>query len=253
MEGKKLMLFEGDCVEILPKLEPRSVDLVLVDPPYGITGCKWDLVLPFEKIWPELWRVCTGAVCVFGSEPFSSSLRLSAIKEFKYDWIWRKNLVSNPAVAKYMPMRTHEIVSVFSKDRTTYNPQLKDAAESTKNRWADGQEMRLPSQLKSNMHSFIKSDRPRVVRHKVNPTTVLDFKCVPRATGTLHPTQKPVALLQYLIKTYTDEEASVLDFCMGSGSTGVAAKQIGRQFTGIEKDPEYFAIAEKRIRDTDVN
>lgn len=240
-------LILGDCLEELFFIEDQSIDLVLTDPPYGTTACKWDSVIPFDKMWAALLPLVkpNAAICLFGSEPFSSNLRLSNAKEFKYDWIWKKNHKTGIAFSKYQPMRAHEIISVFCDGSHLFNKQMEDCADSVKKRWKDGQENKLGSKYHSN-HLKTKNG---IVRYKTNPSSVLFFDVVPRATGTLHPTQKPVALLEYLIKTYTNEGDTVLDFTMGSGSTGVACKNLGRNFIGIERDDKYFEIAKKRIAD----
>jgi DNA modification methylase len=244
----KINLMKGDCLERMKEIPDKSVDMVLTDPPYGTTACKWDSVIPFDKMWAELKRIVRNeksAIVLFGSEPFSSALRMSNIKEFKYDWVWRKNHKTGISFAKYQPMRAHEIISVFCKGNHVYNKQMEDCAPSVKKRWRDGQENKLVSRYHSDHLKTVNS----IQRYKTNPSSVLDFNVVPRATGTLHPTQKPVPLLEYLIKTYTLEGETVLDFTMGSGSTGVACKNLNRNFIGIERDDKYFEIAKKRIEE----
>ena len=243
-------LLNGDCLELMKTIPDKSIDMVLTDPPYGTTACKWDVVVPFEPMWIELKRITkdNGAICLFGSEPFSSQMRMSNLKMFKYDWIWRKNHKTGIAFAKYQPMRAHEIISVFCRGVHLYNKQMEDCADSVKKRWKDGQE----NKLVINGNSEHLKTKNNIVRYKTNPSSVIDFKVVPRATGTLHPTQKPVALLEYLIKTYTLEGETVLDFTMGSGSTGVACKNLNRNFIGIEKDEKYFDIAKNRIQNHQV-
>ena len=172
---------------------------------------------------------------------------MSNINNYKYDWVWKKNYPTGMAFSKYQPMRVIENIIVFSKNKTPYNPQLRDCADSVKKQWKDGQEMNLPSQV--GIYSEHMTNKAHKVRHKVNPVNFLDIKCVNRATGTLHPTQKPVALMEYLINTYTNENETVLDFTMGSGSTGVACVNLNRNFIGIEKDDKYFEIAEKQINE----
>lgn len=245
----KIDLMNGNCLELLKTIPDKSVDIVLTDPPYGTTACKWDNVIPFEPMWEQLHRVTkdNGAICLFGSEPFSSHLRMSNIKRFKYDWFVKKNFPSGVNFAKKQPMRTVEVVSVFALKPTTYVPQMRDCAESVKKRWKDGELMTLDSALKGSTDHKIYNSYKRPVRHKVLPHNLLEFKWPPRSKGTLHPTQKPVALLEYLIKTYTLEGETVLDFTMGSGSTGVACKNLNRSFIGIELDKHYFDIATARI------
>lgn len=236
---------KGDCLERMKEIPDKSVDMVLTDPPYGTTACKWDSVIHFDLMWGQLKRIAKdkAVIALFGSEPFSSALRMSNIKDFKYDWIWRKNHKTGIAFAKYQPMRAHEVISVFCRGVHTYNKQMEDCAPSVKKRWKDGQENKLV--IKG--HSDHLKTKNNIVRYLTNPSSVIDFKVVPRATGTLHPTQKPVALMEYLIKTYTLENETVLDFTMGSGSTGVACKNLNRKFIGIERDEKYFEIAKNRI------
>lgn len=233
-------LIKGDCLEEMDLLESASVDLILTDPPYGTTACKWDSVIPFEPMWAQLKRIRKekSAIVLFGSEPFSSALRMSNIKEFKYDWIWEKEKGGNIAVLKFQPSKVHEIVSVFNSCR--YFPQMeKRPKENLRNN--------KPRLNRSNIQGkefFTETSRGSCPEKY--PTSIKKFSSV---RGGLHPTQKPVALLEYLIKTYTLEGETVLDFTMGSGSTGVACKNLGRKFIGIERDEKYFEIAEKRIRD----
>ena len=242
-----MKLFNGDCLEVMKDIPDNSVDAIITDPPYGTTACKWDSIIPFDLMWTQLNRVIkpNGAIVLFGSEPFSSALRMSNIKNYKYDWVWKKNYPTGMAFAKYQPMRVIENIIVFSNNKTIYNPQLRDCSDSVKKQWKDGQKMELPSQV--GVYSEHMINKAHIVRHKVNPINYIDIKCVNRATGTLHPTQKPVALMEYLIKTYTNEGETVLDFTMGSGTTGVACVNLGRNFIGIEKDGKYFGIARERI------
>lgn len=238
-------LMQGDCLVRMAEIADGSVDMILADLPYGTTACKWDNVIPFEPLWKHYWRVLkpNGAVVLFGSEPFSSHLRMSQIKHYKYDWVWFKNRGSNFAAVKYQPMKEHEIVSVFGKGKTNYYPQMQARSEN-------GRKM-----VKANITFKPKID---TVYGNANskggqkghlnllqrfPSSVQKFNC---QVG-YHPTQKPVALLEYLIKTYTLEGETVLDNTMGSGSTGVACVNTGRSFIGIEQDDKYFAIAQKRI------
>mgnify|MGYP007071629956 CR=1 FL=1 len=241
-------LLHGDCLELMKQIPDGSVDMILTDPPYGTTACKWDNVIPFEPMWEQIWRVLkpNGACLLFGSEPFSSALRMSQIKRFKYDWVWVKNRGSNFAAVKYQPMKEHENVSVFCKGKANYFPQMQPRSES-------GQKM-----VKADIVFNAKTD---TIYGNANskggrkghldpllrvPSSVQKFNC---QVG-YHPTQKPVALLEYLIKTYTLEGETVLDFTMGSGSTGVACMNTGRKFIGIEMDDKYFEIASKRIAET---
>jgi site-specific DNA-methyltransferase (adenine-specific) len=235
-------LKHGDCLELMKNIPDGSIDLVLTDPPYGTTACKWDSIIPFEPMWEQLNRIIkpNGAICLFGSEPFSSALRMSNIKNFRYDWIWFKNLRTGFANAKYQPMKSHEIISVFYKKIPTYNPQKKKRTTkkggNKKTAWGD-------------CYGGLSNDnKPNNQGEYVNPHTVIDFiKCIHTPEKRFHSTQKPVALLEYLVKTYTNEGATVLDFTMGSGSTGVACVNTKRKFIGIELDEGYFNIAKERI------
>lgn len=238
-------LRQGDCLELLKDIPDGSVNLILTDPPYGTTACKWDSVIDFDLMWTELKRVIkpNGAIVLFGSEPFSSALRMSNIKQYKYDWIWEKEKATDHLNSKYRPMKKHEIISVFSDGASSYskNGNMRYSAqglvdiEPTLQKRSGGKS--------EHMHS--NHNVATVQRQKNYPTTILRFTGV--MSVRLHPTQKPVPLLEYLIKTYTDENETVLDFTMGSGSTGVAAVNTNRKFIGIELDPDYFKIAQERI------
>jgi len=233
-----MKLINDDCLKVLPTLADKSVDLILTDPPYGTTDCLWDSIIPFELMWKELKRVIKDNSCIalFGSEPFSSHLRLSNIRWYKYDWIWNKKNVGNPLIAKYQPLRQHELISVFYNKRSKYFPIKTDL---DKTRTATQYNKSKLFEKGNSQKGFTK-----IVRGKF-PKTIIEFSNADRKK--LHPTQKPVALLEYLIKTYTNENDTVLDFTMGSGSTGVAAKNLNREFIGVELDEKYFNIASERI------
>lgn len=238
-------LRQGDCLELMKSIPDGSVDLVLTDPPYGTTVCKWDNVIPFEPMWEQLERIIkpNGAILLFGSEPFSSALRMSNLKHFKYDWIWKHGRCANFAQAPYMALKEHEIISVFSaggccktaKNRMPYFPQGTKKCD-IKVRGKGSSELR-PSK-------GVQQDYLQTVTGY--PKSVLEFS---KERAKFHPTQKPVALLEYLIRTYTQEGETVVDFTMGSGSTGVACVNTGRNFIGIELDPGYFEIAKERIEE----
>ncbi len=236
-----IKLYHGDCLEIMKDIPDGSVDLVLTDPPYGTTACKWDSVIPFEPMWEQLNRIIkpNGAICLFGSEPFSSALRMSNIKNYKYDWIWDKKKGSNYATAKNMPLKNHEIISVF-QDTINYIPQMRKGKMRNKKSYSKG----------GGVYGSLKSNNKDNYNDEYYPTTILEFSNASQR-GKIHPTQKPVALMEYLIKTYTNENELVLDFTMGSGSTGVACVNTGRNFIGIELDPTYFNIAKKRIEEAE--
>jgi len=227
-----------------------TVDMILCDPPFGTTACKWDTVIPFEPLWEQYWRVLkpNGVVALFGAEPFSSNLRMSQIQTFKYDWVWYKNTQTGISIAKIQPMRAHEIISVFYKQQCTYNRQpAKSRIENIETR-----EGKIRHRKGKSDHTPKLDFQDDVFKSAVNPRSVLEFNVVNNANGAkLHPTQKPIALLEYLIRTYTNEAETVLDNCMGSGSTGVAAVNLKRRFIGIELDAKYFGIAERRITEAD--
>ena len=238
---KPIELWHGDCLELMKNIPDGSVDLVLTDPPYGTTACKWDSVIPFEPMWEQLNRIIkpNGAICLFGSEPFSSALRMSNIKNFKYDWIWDKKIPSGMCNAKIQPMRQTENISVFINGKSKYNPQMVKRDKPIK---AGG--------LKDSYSGGNAGETMKPL-HKIYdekyPITLLRFDKIRK--GTLHPTQKPIDLLEYLIRTYTNDGETVLDFTMGSGSTGVACVNTNRRFIGIELDEGYFSIAKKRIEE----
>ena len=252
-------LHHGDCLEIMPSIPDKSIDMILCDLPYGTTACKWDVVIPFEPLWKEYKRVIKdrGCIALFGSEPFSSYLRMSNIKNYRYDWIWHKNLSGSFATAKKMPMKYHENISVFYKKLPTYNPQFQPYAESVGKRFKDGEMVNRKKQFNNSTNSLqgglsFEGTQPIDTKRGKYPESVQFFKSEHTANGKrLHPTQKPVKLMEYLIRTYTSEGETVLDNCMGSGSTGVACVNTNRNFIGIEKEETYFDIAKKRIKEAE--
>ena len=233
-----IYLLNGDCLELMKKIPSSSIDAIITDPPYGTTDCKWDSVIPFDLMWEQLNRIIkpNGAIVLFGSEPFSSALRMSNIKNYKYDWVWDKKIPSGMGYAGFQPMRRSERISIFCKSKTIYNPQMILREKPIKSGGTKKSET-APIANKS-------KDFKKTYTHK-NPTNIIEFDKVRK--GSFHPTQKPIALMEYLIKTYTNENETVLDFTMGSGTTGVACVNLNRNFIGIEKDENYFKIAEKRI------
>ena len=235
-------LKQGDCLELMKDIPDGSVDLVLTDPPYGTTACKWDSVIPFEPMWEQLNRIIkpNGAICLFGSEPFSSALRMSNIKNFKYDWIWNKKLAGNGILAKKQPLKIHEIVSVFHSG--IYIPQMAKGRYRKKMGLKES-EITGGNSYAKQTETLGKYEPINKSEYKNYPRTILQFK----SERGCHPTQKPVPLLEYLIRTYTNEGETVLDFTMGSGSTGVACVNTNRNFIGIELDEGYFQIAKQRI------
>lgn len=232
-----MKLFNDDCLKVLPTIPDKSIDLILTDPPYGTTACKWDSVIPFDLMWNELKRVIkdNGCIALFGIEPFSSYLRTSNIELFKYDWIWQKQQGTNPLSVNYMPLRDYEIISIFYKKKPTYNPQMTFGKPYKSYKSINKKIGEVYNSINSQHR-----DNPDGSRF---PKMVLYFK----TERGYHPTQKPIDLLEYLIKTYSKEHETVLDFTMGSGSTGVACKNLNRQFVGIELDKKYFNIAKDRI------
>ena len=239
---KRKLMF-GDCLEKMKNIPDGIVDMCLTDPPYGTTQCKWDSVIPFEPMWEELKRIVkpNGVICLFGSEPFSSALRMSNIKMFKYDWIWCKSKATGHLNSKKRPLVKHEIVSVFCDGQSHYFPQ--GLVEKNKPTVSKGNRGKKGEGSSGDVYGYASKDS--IQTHTNYPLSIQKFNVDMKAL--FHPTQKPVPLLEYLIKTYTIEGETVLDFTMGSGSTGVACKNLNRNFIGIEKDKEYFEIAKKRI------
>lgn len=239
-------LMLGDCLERMKEIPDGSVDTVIADIPFGTTKCKWDSVIPLDAMWSEVKRVLkpTGAALLFGTEPFSSSVRFSNIKEFKYDLVWKKTRVSGFANAKKMPLRNTEMVSVFYKNLPTYNPQGLLRIDKSVNNGLTHQTRTEKGGSALNGGRF--GNKPYTQEFTGYPTQIMEFSS---ESKTVHPTQKPVALMEYLIKTYTNEGETVLDFTMGSGTTGVACINTNRNFIGVEKDEGYFKIAEKRINE----
>lgn len=229
----KIKLWQGDCLELMKDIPDGSIDMVLTDPPYGTTQCKWDTVIDLELMWKDLKRITkdNGAIILFGNQPFTSILGASNVKQLKYSWIWQKSSATGHLNAKKMPMKSHEDILVFYKKPPTYNPQgLKDyGKEVTRG---------------NNGKCYGKSGTKNTQEKTGYPRTIQSFKSEGK---TVHPTQKPVPLMEYLIRTYTNEGETVLDFTMGSGTTGVACKNLNRNFIGIELDEKYFEIAKERI------
>ena len=239
-----MKLILGDCLVEMSSIPDGSVDAIIADIPYGTTACKWDSVIPFDEMWKQLNRIIktNGAIVLFGSEPFSSALRMSNIKNYKYDWVWDKKAGLGFLDAKFRPLKSHENVLVFglsgsgvsngSKIPLKYNPQ--GVVQTTK--------------TNRNKPSNILNSEPKKREFKNAktgyPKSIIEFS---KDSKKVHPTQKPVALMEYLIKTYTNENETVLDFTMGSGTTGVACKNLNRKFIGIEMDEKYFNIAKDRI------
>jgi site-specific DNA-methyltransferase (adenine-specific) len=227
----------------MKQIPDKSVDMILCDLPYGTTVCKWDTVIPFEPLWEVYNRIIkdNGAIVLFGQEPFSSELRLSNKKNYRYDWIWEKERGSNVLCVKWMPFKVHENICVFYKEKPTYNPQY----EEHKGKLIKPNKPKF-GKIGSIICSSSLTPIPYKDTGKRYPRSVIKYNR-DILVSNLHPTQKPVALCEYLIKTYTNEGDTVLDNCMGSGTTGVACKRTNRNFIGIELDDKYFETAKNRI------
>jgi site-specific DNA-methyltransferase (adenine-specific) len=251
IELDKPWLMRGDCLERMKEIPDGSVDMVLTDPPYGTTACKWDSIIPLEPMWQQLKRIIkpNGAIVMTASQPFTTTLVASNMKMFKYCWVWEKSKGSNFVHANFQPLKVHEDICVFSlggsaqgsRTPMIYNPQHKDGKPYNKGVGHLDNENLAGGLTKSktlNLENKTGKRKPRSVLY--NKTA--------EGEGRFHPTQKPVTLMEYLIKTYTNESETVLDFTMGSGTTGVACANTGRKFIGIELDGNYFDIAEDRIK-----
>ena len=240
-----IKLYNGDCLEVMKQIPDNSVDLVLCDLPYETTNVYWDTVIPFDKLWEMYERVCkeNTAVLLFSKQPFTTSLINSNPKNFKYNLIWVKNVPTGMSSSKYRPMKYFEEILVFYKKPPVYNPIMKERVGVHKECY------RYEHYCGSNNHIQYKKVKKKYDPDYVQPSDVLLFDVVPNRNGKKHPTQKPVELLEYLIRTYSNEGDMVLDNCMGSGSTGVACTNTGRNFIGIEKEENYFNIAQQRINE----
>jgi DNA modification methylase len=248
-------LMHGDCLELMKQIPDGSIDAIITDPPYQITACKWDKIIPFDLMWEQLNRIIkpNGAIVLFGSEPFSSALRMSNIKNYKYDWVWEKGRASGFQHSKNKPMKAHENILVFSdgttvhasqsKRRMPYFPQMEKGRPYTKEIKTinTGKINHEPS--KANLEFVGTTLKNKGERY---PRSVIKYNI--HNVGLSHPTQKPVSLMEYLIKTYTNEGETVLDFTMGSGTTILACRNLNRNGIGIEMDDKYFEIAENRIK-----
>jgi site-specific DNA-methyltransferase (adenine-specific) len=231
--NEQIRLWHGDCLELMTDIPDGSVDMALADPPYGTTACKWDSVIPLEPMWEHLKRVIkpNGAIVMTASQPFTTTLIASNMKMFKYCWVWEKEQGVNFLLAKKQPLKVHEDVVVFCKKQPVYNPQMTKGKLYISGKGDSGEVTGRVKKIQT------KNEGTRY------PRSVIKFN---RDVG-IHPTQKPVALMEYLIRTYTNPSGLVLDFVMGSGTTGVACVNTGRKFIGIELDEQYFKIARERI------
>lgn len=239
----KFKLIHGECIDAMKKIPDGVVDMILCDLPYGTTKNKWDVVIPFEELWEQYRRLVKvdGAIVLTSAQPFTSALIMSQIDIFKYTWVWNKSKVTGVLNAKKQPLRNHEDVLVFYAKQPVYNPQ---GLESCDKRSATG----VGKKGSSKNYGAVKQTEDGTYNQTSTgyPRSVLE---IPSVGKTVHPTQKPVPLMEYMIRTYTNENALVLDNCMGSGSTGVACANTGRKFVGIEMDEKYFDIAKNRIRE----
>ena len=237
IKTENMWLMKGDCLERMKEIESGSVDMILTDPPYSITACKWDSIIPLEPMWEQLKRIIkpNGAIVMTAGQPFTTTLIASNMKLFRYSWVWEKEQGVNFQLAKRQPLKVHEDICVFSIKSPVYYPQDLIQCEITKsNKFKGGNLGHCSSESKRNEYKQQFTNYPKSI------------KKFSRDRG-LHPTQKPVALMEYLIKTYTNEGETVLDFTIGSGTTGIAAKNLNRKFIGIEMDDKYFEIGKNRI------
>lgn len=236
-------LIQGDCLEVMKSIPNGSIDAIITDPPYGTTACKWDSVIDFDLMWEQLNRIIkpNGAIVLFGSEPFSSALRMSNIKNYKYDWVWQKAIGANPLLCKKRPMKYHENILLFYKKQPTYNPQM------TKGKMRNKKPMMSGDKSDENWGGSMRGIKGIDNINDLYYPRSYQYFSNANQKNKQHPTQKPILLMEYLIKTYTNENETVLDFTMGSGSTMVACQNTNRKGIGIEQDSKYFKIAQDRL------
>lgn len=242
-----ITLWQGDCLDLMKNIADTSVDCIICDLPYGTTSCKWDIIIPFDELWEQYNRIIktNGAIILFGQEPFSSLLRTSNLKDYKYDIYWEKERLTNINQVKRRVGKTVENISIFYEKQCTYNPQMiKYNGKPRTNKVKNGKLGKLTDENEKKVFEY----HDNGLRY---PTQVWKFQrdCL---VSNLHPTQKPLALLEELVKTFSNENDLILDNCMGSGTTGVACKNLGRRFIGIEKEEKYFKIAKERINNLSV-
>ncbi len=241
-------LLEGDCLDLMKDIPDGSVDMILCDLPYGTTACKWDSVIPFDALWANYKRVVkpNGAIVLTASQPFTTALIASNMGDFKYTWVWEKNRGSGFLDASRRPLKFHEDIVVFYKSQPVYNPIKTQGLPNNSTGVIGSKRSRKKSDIYFGNSDVVESD----TSGQKFPKSIIRFDGIsPTGGGRVHPTQKPVALMEYLIRTYTNEGETVLDNCMGSGTTGVACMNTGRKFIGIERDEKYFEIAKKRIEE----
>ena len=244
-ENSNYELWQGDCLELMNDIPDKSVDMIFTDLPYGTTHCKWDSIIPLDELWIHYKRIIkdNGAILLFAQTPFDKVLGSSNLQMLKYEWIWEKTQATGHLNAKKMPMKAHENILVFYKKLPTYNPQMTEG-HTPIHSYTKYISTQNNTEIYGRMNREI-SGGGETTRY---PRSVLTFAS-DKQTCYLHPTQKPLALCEYMVKTYTNEGDLVLDSCMGSGTCGVAAKKLGRKFIGIELESQYFDIAQKRIQD----
>lgn len=236
-------IVHGDCLDVMPDIESGSVDMILCDLPYGTTACSWDDIIPLESLWDQYKRVIkdNGAIVLTASQPFTSKMVMSNLDMFRYEWIWDKHIPRGMSQAKHQPMRKHESVLVFSKEYPfRYYPikTKRDKPVTVKNYQKN----------ENSFHGNYKDNNNKIYTYRYkNPTTIIE-NCWEANKGKLHPTQKPVALFEYLIRTYTNKDSLILDNAAGSGTTGVAARKLKRRYILIEKEKEYYEIAKERVQ-----
>ena len=243
-------LIQGDCLEVMKSIPSGSVDAIITDPPYGTTACKWDSVIDFEFMWEQLNRIIkpNGAIVLFGSEPFSSALRMSNINNYKYDWVWDKTESSGHFNVKRMPLKQHENIIIFYKKQCVYNRQFTKKEKKNQRPNRKQNSINNKKTITSDFYGekkVLMSDEYDTTR--TNPKSIIKISSSKTRKNKQHPTQKPIELMEYLIKTYTNEGETVLDFTMGSGSTMVACQNTNRNGIGIEQDSKYFKIAQDRV------
>jgi site-specific DNA-methyltransferase (adenine-specific) len=238
--------YNGDCFEVMAEIPSSSIDMILCDLPYGTTSCKWDVILPFEMLWQEYWRICkpNAVVILTSSQPFTSLLICSQLKYYKHEIIWFKNVPTGMAQASYAPMKYHETIQVFCKEKiSVFNKQYEEREGIGKDCY------NYEHYCGDSNHVKMKKVKKFYDPKLVNPSSVLLFNTVPNREGKIHPTQKPVALFEYLIKTYSNEESLILDNCAGSGTTAIASENTNRKWICIEKEENYYNKSIERIED----
>lgn len=251
-----ITLYMDDCFNVFPKIPDASIDMILCDLPYGTTKCKWDVIIPFEPMWQQLKRIIkeNGVIALFGTQPFTAKLIVSNLKMYKYDWLWKKDKAANWMFGNKMPLKIYENISVFYEKQPTYNPQKIINPKGPSKRHLYKNPSKITNHIRDIMGEGWKETTMDDTQNyhganyepdKLLPTT--EIYCAREQRDKVHPTQKPVKLLEYLIKTYTNKGETVLDFAMGSGSTGVACIRLNRKFIGMESEQKYFDIAKSRI------